>query len=290
MTTVTPVEPTMEARSATSASTASYLSWSAIFAGASVAAAASFVLISFGATLGLSVASPSSTWRDTSTSLAIVGGLWLLLTALASFGLGGYLSGRLRKTLVGVDADEVEFRDGVHGLVTWALAVLVAASLAASTGHSLSERLNLTSPTASTAEPLLAFELDRLFRSDHGPIVSTNDQQIREQAARILTTALGHSGIAPEDRAYLVQMVSARTGLSSSDAEARVNQAFDQSREAISRARRSGVILGFMIAASLLIGLAIAWIAAASGGQHHDNKTAHIFWRRWEVGRNFMVR
>ena len=57
-----------------------YLHWSPIFAGAIVAAAVSFVLLSFGAGIGLAVASPSSTWRDTSAALALLGGLWLLLT------------------------------------------------------------------------------------------------------------------------------------------------------------------------------------------------------------------
>jgi hypothetical protein len=75
-----------------------YLHWSPIFAGAIVAAAVSFVLISFGSGIGLAVASPSSTWRDTSSVLAVLGGLWLLLTALAAFGLGGYLAGSLRET------------------------------------------------------------------------------------------------------------------------------------------------------------------------------------------------
>ena len=139
-------------------STSSYLGWTAIIAGAIVAAALSFVLISFGAALGLAVVSPSSTWRDTSAVLALLGGLWLLLTALASFGLGAYLAGRLRKTLVGIEQDEAEFRDGVHGLITWALAVLIAASFAASTSHLGSDRGNLAAPTTSTAEPLLAFE------------------------------------------------------------------------------------------------------------------------------------
>ena len=77
----------------------SYLHWSPILAGAIVAAAVSFVLLAFGSGLGLAVASPSSTWRDTSAAFALVGGLWLLLTSLASFGLGGYLAGRLREVL-----------------------------------------------------------------------------------------------------------------------------------------------------------------------------------------------
>ena len=77
----------------------SYLDWTPVLAGAIVAAALSFVLLSFGSAIGLAVASPSSTWRDTSWTLAFLGGLWLLLTSLASFGLGGYLAGRLRRIL-----------------------------------------------------------------------------------------------------------------------------------------------------------------------------------------------
>ena len=68
-----------------------------------------------------------------------------------------------------------------------------------------------------------------------------------------------------------------------------MNQALEQSKEAISHARHGAVLLGFMIATSLLIGIAVAWVAATAGGQHHDAKTAHIFWRRWDVGRNFYV-
>ena len=66
------------------------------WAGAIVAAALSFVLLAFGSALGFAVASPSSSWRDTSAVLTLLAGSWLLLTALASFGLGGYLAGRLR--------------------------------------------------------------------------------------------------------------------------------------------------------------------------------------------------
>jgi hypothetical protein len=66
-----------------------YLEWTPSWVGAIVAAALSFVLLAFGAALGLAVASPSSSWRDTSAVLTLLSGLWLLLTALASFGLGG---------------------------------------------------------------------------------------------------------------------------------------------------------------------------------------------------------
>ena len=66
-----------------------YVQWSPILAGAVTAAAVSFVLLSFGSGIGLAVASPSSTWRDTSAALAVVGGLWLLLTSLPHSGSEG---------------------------------------------------------------------------------------------------------------------------------------------------------------------------------------------------------
>jgi hypothetical protein len=96
--------------------------------------------------------------------------------------------------------------------------------------------------------------------------------------------------MAPDDRTYLVRLVEARTGLAQPEAEGRVNMAVSQASEAISRARRGAVILAFMIAASLLLGAAVAWLAAAFGGQHRDGAVAHHFWRRWEVDRMFFIR
>src|SRR5579871_2436524 len=93
-----------------------FIHWSPIVAGAFVASALSFVLLSFGIGMGLAVASPSATWRDTSATLAVLGGLWLLLTSIASFALGGYMAGRLRAPRRAASPDEVEFRDGMHGI------------------------------------------------------------------------------------------------------------------------------------------------------------------------------
>ena len=221
--------------------------------------------------MGLAVASPSSSWRDTSSALALLGGLWLLLTSLASFGLGGYLAGRLREARSVAVPDEVEFRDGIHGLLVWGLAIIIGALLAFSAARAVAGRADLTAPTAATAEPLLAFELDRLFRSDHTPADPANNSAIRAQAARIITA--GHR----TRRAWrrTIEPISfglsrTRTGLPQPEAEGRVNQVIAQANDAISRARRGAVILAFMIAASLMLGAGGAWLAAAFGGQHRD--------------------
>jgi hypothetical protein len=266
-----------------------YLHWTPILAGAIVAAALSFVLISFGTALGLMVASPSASWRDTSATLALLGGLWLLLTSLASFGLGGYLAGRLRGSWSVADPHEVEFRDGIHGLLVWGLAVIIGALLAVASARTVGGRAEATAPAASTEEPLMAFELDRLFRANQKP-VDPNDAEFRAQAARIISAGLGHTGMAPDDRTYLIRMVEARTGLTPPDAESRVNQVVAQASDAVSRARRAAVILAFMVGASLLVGAAVAWMAAAFGGQHRDSAVAPHFWRRWDVDRMFIIR
>jgi hypothetical protein len=267
-----------------------YMEWTPTWVGALVSAALSFVLLAFGSALGFAVASPSSSWRDTSAVFTLVSGLWLLLTALASFGLGGYLAGRLRIPLRPHSRDEVEFRDGIHGLVVWALAVLIGAVLAVAVSTAVSQRgTDAKSSTTSTAEPLFALELDQLFRSDRRP-VDPGDSELRAQAARIISSGLGHRTMAPEDRAYLVRLVETRTGLVATDADNRVTQTVSKSRDAVAKARRSAVILAFMVGASLMLGAAVSWLAAAAGGQHRDGGIALDFWRRWEVDRVFMIR
>ena len=136
---------------------------------------------------------------------------------------------------------------------------------------------NALVPTAATAEPLLAFELDRLFRTDRRPGDAV-EPDMRAQAARIITTSLGHADIAAEDRAYLVRMVMTRTGLAQPDAERRVTDVISQARGSIRRARANVVILAFMTAASLLAGAAVAWYVAGLGGRHRDGEAIPAFW------------
>jgi hypothetical protein len=170
------------------------------------------------------------------------------------------------------------------------LAIIIGAFLALSAAKTVAGRADSTAPTAATAETLLAFELDRLFRSDRTPADPARDPELRAQAARIITTGLGHAGMTPDDRAYLVHLVVERTGLPQPDAERRVDQVIAKANNAIARARHGAVIFAFMIACSLTLGMAVAWLAAASGGRHRDGAVAHDFWRSWEVDRAFLVR
>ena len=77
-----------------------YLQWTPVIVGALAATALSLVLVTFAAAVGLGVSSTAPTWRDASWALWLLSGLYLILQAIVSFALGGYIAGRLRRPLV----------------------------------------------------------------------------------------------------------------------------------------------------------------------------------------------
>jgi hypothetical protein len=264
--------------------TALSIQWSAIIAGAIGAAALAFVLHTFAGAIGLSISSAAPTWRDTSWALVLMSGLYLVLMALASYGFGAYLAARLRAPVAG-GAEGVEFSDGMHGLIVWALATLLTGLIAVAAIQAV-PRLAAPSGTSSgtsasvAGENIIAYDLDRLFRSERRPQgVDANISYPRSEAARILLTASSHRGMQAEDRAYLVRLVSAVTGLAPPDAERRVADVITRANENIARARATVVILGFMVGAAALLGAVAAWFAACAGGRQRDGReTLHPLW------------
>ncbi|WP_027518259.1 hypothetical protein [Bradyrhizobium sp. WSM1417] len=251
------------------------IQWSSVIAGALAAGAMSFILVGFGVAVGLGVSSASPTWRDASAALALLSGLYLIIQAIISFGFGGYVAGRTTRPAPAITTieDDGERRDGLHGLMSWALAVLLGAALLAMLGAAAIDRSPMRSSASNTsaAEPLLSYELDKLFRAPRRP-PNTDLREPRAEAGRILMTSSSHSGVSTDDRAYLVQQVAALTGLAAPDSERRVDALIADSRTAINRARRNSIIVAFSVAAATLIGAAVAWAAAVAGGRHRDGE------------------
>jgi hypothetical protein len=272
-----------------------YVQWGPVIAGAIAAAALATVLHSFAAGLGLAVISPSPTWRDASIALVLLSGLYLILVALTAYALGGYIAGRMRNRVTAAGAEEVEFRDGTHGLLVWALATLLTALVAFATAQAVTRLAapngGAAGPGASVAgENVIAYDLDRLFRSERR--TEGDVSAIRAEAARILLTTAGHRGMSTEDRAYLARLVAARTGLAAPDAEKRVNDVAAQARRNIRSARATAVILAFSAGAAALLGAVIAWFAACAGGRIRDGtETPSMLWdwgrppMLWDWGR-----
>jgi hypothetical protein len=250
-----------------------YLAWTPAVVGALIATAFSTILIAFGTAIGLGVASSAPTWRDASVALWLLSGIYLLLVALISFGVGGYAAGRIRSGAGVMDSADIEYKYGVHGLAAWAIAVVLTVLITALVGSATLSRTPSASagaaPTVSAAEPLLSYELDRLFRpTRRNP--NTESAQERAEAGRILLTSSSHNGVAAEDRTYLVQLVSGVTGLTGPDGERRVDSAIANAKTAIARSRRSAIIAAFSIATSILLGAVVAWFAASEGGRNRD--------------------
>ncbi|MGM4929486.1 hypothetical protein [Tardiphaga sp. 619_E2_N8_5] len=248
-----------------------YLSWTPVILGALIATALSSILLAFGVALGLGVSSTAPTWRDASAALWILSGLYLILQAALSFGVGGYIAGRTNVGLAALDTAEIEQRDGLHGLAAWALAVVLGVALAAFIGSATLTRPNSNGSSARTsaAEPLLSYEIDRLFRPLRRA-ANVDLLQERAEAGRILLTSSSHLGMSSEDRSYLAQLVAANTGLAGAEAEKRVDAAIATSQASIAKSRRSSVILAFSVAAAILLGAVIAVAAASVGGSHRD--------------------
>lgn len=260
-----------------------YIQWPAIFAGAVGAAGLSFALHAFATGIGLSVASASPTWRDSSAWLSLVSGLYLLFVALAAFALGGYIAGRMRLPL-NIGALEMEFRDGIQGLIMWGLAVILTAIFALFTAGVAAMTVapstaGNTSPSVA-GENTVALELDELFRTDRNIL---NLPFRRAEAARILLKASSSRGVPGTDRDYLATVVATSTDIPLAEARARVDREVAAAARDLHKARVAAVLQAFFIAVALLVGAAVAWFSACEGGRDRERGTYPVWdwsWRR----------
>jgi hypothetical protein len=83
----------------------------------------------------LRVVSTAPTWRDASFALVLLSALYVVLAALASYGLGGYVVGLMCTRPS--SREDADLRDGLHGLLVWALATLLTAVIGLASAQSL---------------------------------------------------------------------------------------------------------------------------------------------------------
>ena len=257
------------------------VSWPAVTAGAVVSCAITLVLMAFGIGLGLSVVSPWSGSGVSATTFKIGTGLYLIVIAMLSSSIGGYIAGRLRTRWTGVHTDEVYFRDTAHGFIAWAFASVLGAILLASPASSLiggaaSGVSQAATSAASQSGPMDGY-VDTLLRSDTPAAANAgNAQDSRTEMARLFTSSFRNGGeLKSTDKAYVSKVVATRTGLSQADADKRVNDVVTQIKSDTDAARKATAQLAFWLVASLLIGAFCASLAATEGGGLRDGT-----WRR----------
>jgi hypothetical protein len=251
--------------------------------------------------LGLSAVSP---WTDTGVSAStfkVTAGVYLVLVAVMSSAIGGYLSARLRTKWVGIHTNEAFFRDTAHGFVAWAFATIISATvLGTAITHLVGGAASATASagqSAANSNPAQVY-VDRLFRrespagsnapasgtapgSDAGtvsgpqsPAAGTStgpNPATRAEVTRLwLASVQADEGLAAADRTYIARLVATNAGLNQADAEKRVDEVVQQAKADADRLRRNGAQFAFWMTAALFFGAFAASLAAAEGGQHRD--------------------
>jgi hypothetical protein len=244
------------------------VSWPAVFGGAFVTAALFLILLSLGAGLGLS---STAIWSNTGAPVARIGTasiLWLIFAELVCSAMGGYLAGRLRTRWASIHGDEVYFRDTAHGFLSWSVALVVTAAFLGSAATSMVGSSATTEAANNKANPN-AYFVDSLLRPNASQPAATDS--VRQEVATVFAVSMKQGGLSGDDKAYLGQLVNARTGLNRDSADKRVYDIYANAVQAADAARKDLAHTLLWVFIALLIGAFSASLAGTIGGRQRDN-------------------
>ena len=252
--------------------------WGAIIGGALVATALSFVMYAFGSAAGVASVSPYSWNNPSGMTLTIVGAAYISVVMIGSFLVGGYFAGRYRRpTGSAASLEERQSRDGAHGLLMWALALLIGVVIAYWAATSaISGAASAAGGAAAAAARTdgVSVAIDRMLR-DGGPAESTaqdSHRDTRAEVARILSTnALTRGEISTEDRDYVARLVAAEARIPQDEARKRVDATIERAKEAANTARKAAAGIAFLIGALSILSAGAAYWAAMAGGRERDS-------------------
>lgn len=242
---------------------ASYVDWSAIFAGTVVAVSIGLLLTTFGAALGLSAITLDGT--DTSSTFELIlTAVWMVLTLVAAYLSGGYIAGRMRRRVESTNRDEITTRDGINGLIVWGLGTILSAILLSSAvsfavntagnvvagagqvagaavqaagtaiGGVASGAANIAGaaiPDAAKNDPT-DYLSNLLLRPAQVDPATADTAQLAQQVGSIVANVYRTGEVSDVDRAYLASAVAARTDLTQPEASARVDQVIEDAQVA----------------------------------------------------------
>ena len=289
-------------------------SWGAAIAGAFGAVAVGFLIIALGSGIGLLGASPYSWGPSLKTltiagaiwllmahtfGFAVGGYMAARLREPAYDGMADET--RFRDGAQGflAWAIAVVFMFAIAGLAALYAAgatAQVAAGAAASTDAAMSNPQNAN----ATAE-MTGYFVDMLFRPGPagGPQMSQApggtvgaapagpgaagavgnaqqrlDAESRAEVTRIVARGISQGGLSDQDRTYLAQLVSQRTGIGQDEAQRRVsdveNKAKETAKDTADKAAKAGAYLSFWMFMALLFGATAATLAGIEGGSLRD--------------------
>jgi len=288
----------------------SEFSWRAVIAGAFVASAVIFFLLFLGTGIGLSLFTvPRANPANSGYGLTL-GAIYFFTAQAFGLGVGGYIAGRLMGPVL-ESRDEEIFHSSAHGLVTWALAVLMTVTMVAISGLVLAGSglnaaailgaTNQTTQTSSSASDPTGYWVDMLFRptasiapsnlpapvaanavAAASPLPGRTVNEARAEAGRILGVGVLHGEkLTQADHDQLAILVSQFTGADIMLSNQRVDDVQNRMHEeviaAAEEARKFTRFVSLWLAASLIFGaLAASGIAVVGRWVDDDARMSAI--------------
>ncbi|WP_207482380.1 hypothetical protein [Arenibaculum pallidiluteum] len=254
------------------------VSWGALFAGVVLALALQLLLSLLGVGVGLSTIDPTQAGgTPAASSLGIGAGIWWTLSYMVSLAAGGYVAARLAGVVVKGDGM-------IHGVLTWALALMVSAYLLTSAlgtvasrtagmlgsvAGTATEALQQAAPQATSALP----SADRL-RTLAGDLLRPGDQPQGGDAQSRMMDALGRivtgGAGAQQAREEAITVIAEQARVGRDVAAQRVQQVEDQVRQLRGQAAgAAGATTDTLSAAGIggFVALVLGALAALFGGR-----------------------
>jgi hypothetical protein len=262
----------------------SRISWGAVFAGAAVAVASTVLLSLLGAALGTGSINTMTANASDVRSFSQGAGLWQIVNYVLSMALGGYVASRLSGTHSHLDGE-------LHGLTTWAIALLFGAwlfaqALGGAIGMAGQGVSSVASRLADTAESMVPevrgtslVDRVRLGLSTGGDISAMTREQLEGEIALVIGNGLYGGNFNDADRTRLIALVAAEAGVTRDEATRRVVRMEAEIRNGIAQAERNARVAADNVAhgvavasralfAALTLGLLGALIGAWFGTRH----------------------
>lgn len=266
------------------------LSWRAIIAGFVTALAVQAVLTILGAGIGFSTIRVDDPSNPSLAAISIGAALWWIVANWIALGMGGFAAGRTAGTIVP--------REGsMHGFMTWALGIAVAAVVLASSlgagigalgqaagkaaGGLAGGTAAVVAQQSASAAPAMdwtAISRDLLRQRD--PAAASDEAATAEVAAGAAKIAAGDESV---DKGRLAAVIAAKTGVTDDEARARI-ESFEQSareaRETAKEVADKAIVATRHIALWGFIAIILSGIAAVLGGHAGARATEEQLRRR----------
>jgi hypothetical protein len=277
------------------------ISWGAVLAGVVMVLAVQLLLSMLGLGIGLSTVNPAQDdGTPSAASLGIGAGIWWGISYLIALVIGGYVAAHLAGTRAHIDGV-------LHGLLTWALALLVTVYLLSTalgsviggafgavsnilsmTGQTVKEAVPQVAQTAGITPDVLqqrAKELLSRQSANGDPKAMDADQAQQEIASNLPKLLTGDDQAKQAARQRITEIIAAQANITPEEANQRLDkvlaqatqtkdQAVDKAKQVSDRAARGLSRASLTAFLALLLGAAAAAFGGHLGARRDDLRRA----------------